>query len=203
MPVRNRPSGRLLRMAARRLSSRDDRVTRCTEQHLVAALPQSIGQGLDGLGENLVRDRRYDRGHESGSAGSKPSGQQIRDIPSSLDHPAHMLQRAGGHYFRLIEHARDGNRRNARQFGHIPQCEGADRSTYDRTSTKGCGPMLRPSIMVAISLSPVNRMRHTSEQPRFPSGTFLFILMNISGMIRIINGLRHAEDYYWVRRKKR
>ena len=126
-------------------------VTRCAEQHLVAALPQSIGQGLDGLGENLVRDRRYDRGHESGSAGRKPSGQQIRNVPGALDHPAHMFQRAGGHHFRLIEHARDGNRRNARQFGHIPQCEDAGRSTYGRTSTKGCGPMLHPSIMITIS----------------------------------------------------
>jgi hypothetical protein len=70
-------------------------VARQTEEHLVAGLPQAVGQRLHSVDEDRVGDRRDDGGHEPRALGGESAGEQVRHVARAVDDLLHVGEGVG------------------------------------------------------------------------------------------------------------
>ena len=118
------------------------RIAGQAEEHLVAGLPQAVGQRLDRLDEDGVGDRGDQRGDEPGALGGEAARQQVRHIARAVDDLLHVREGVGGDELGPVDHAGHGDRRNAGKLGHVRQRHAARGRGW-----KGPGGAGRPLVL--------------------------------------------------------
>ncbi len=135
-----------------------------TEHQVDLALDQRVGQALDGLGDQRVREQRHDRRDDPAAARGEAARQQVGRVAGGADDGLDAGAGGGRHLFGVAQDAHDGHRRNAREGGDIAQSWPATIPGF-RHSVVPSGPGRHPLVR-DFTLAPVNVSANIIETGR-------------------------------------
>ena len=101
------------------------RIAGFAQDDLVAGIPEPVAEELDRFGIDRVGDGRDDGRDQPASPGGQAAGQQVGDITGAGDGLVDLLQGFRGDLVRMVQAARDGDRRNTGKLGDIVQGDAA------------------------------------------------------------------------------